>query len=606
MPGTAIAADSPSNRTLYEDGPSGRFLLNGGWHTRADPGDRGLKAGLFKSTSLTGWLPTRIPNAANAGDFSAKSYVGSVQWYRKDFFVPSASARSRWILRFESVNYRATVWLNGRRIGRHTGAYLPFEVPAESIKRRGVNRLVVRVDSRRGELDVPSLVQRGGGNFTGGWWNYTGILREVYLRQVDGLDLRNVFVRPKLNCTTCPAQVSIEALVHNLSKRTQEAAAEATVGGHTLSFEPVSVRPGKARRIRGSLRIEEPKLWSPGDPNLYSVKIAVRNGSGSVAQRYTLQTGIRSIEVKGGRMLLNGKRVDFRGASMHEDDAARGAALTPEDIRANFELLGDLGATMTRSHYPLHPLALELADRKGLALWSEIPVYQMQDTLFRDRHVRSLSLRMAREMVLRDRNHPSVIVWSLGNENTNRPGVGFRRYIRQARRAVKRLDPTRLIGLAFPGYPNTGEISLYHGLDALGVNSYFGWYPGPGGTVEDRSGLGPYLDVLRKTYPRQAIFVTEFGAEANHPGPLNQKGTYEFQSDLLAYHLSVYAARSWLNGALVWILKDFRVKPDYDGGNPTPHPPMNEKGLVDDKGERKPSFQIVQQAIQRLAATDGQ
>jgi beta-glucuronidase len=593
-------ADTPTPGALYRDGPSGRYLIGGTWYTRADAGDRGIADGLPKASGLTGWLRTSVPNAANAGNFSSASYLGSVQWYRKDFSVPAAPARASWVLRFESVNYRATVWLNGRLIGRHSGAYLPFELAATSLRRGAVNRLVVRVDSRRSELDVPSLAQRSDGRFVGGWWNYTGILREVYLRRVERLDFSNVLVRPRLPCRACAARVAVEALVRNVGRRAAVASAEAHLAGHTLVFDPVRVPPGRSRRLRSNLRIDNPNLWSPESPHLYEVRLVLRDGEGSVLQRYDLHTGIRSLGLRRGRLFLNERAVDLRGASMHEDDALRGAALTPDQIRRDFELLRDLGATMTRAHYPMHPLALELADRYGIVVWSEIPVYQMQDRLFRNNHVRRLSLRMVREMVLRDRDHPSVIVWSVGNENTQKPGPGFRRYVRQARRAAKRLDPTRLVGLAVPGYPTVGRQSLYATLDALGVNDYFGWYPGPDGSIADRAGLGPYLDTLHEYYPRQALFVTEFGAEANRAGPVTEKGTYEFQRDFLAYHLSVYATKPFLNGALVWILRDFRVKPGYDGGNPEPQPPVNFKGLVDDAGDRKPAFTVVQRALQGM------
>jgi beta-glucuronidase len=248
---------------------------------------------------------------------------------------------------------------------------------------------------------------------------------------------------------------------------------------------------------------------------------------------------------------------------------------------------------MTRSHYPLHPLTLELADRYGIAVWSEIPVYQMQDMLFRNARVRKRSVQMLRDLIKRDRNHASVLVWSVGNENTTRPGPGFVRYVREAKHLAKRLDPTRLVGLAFPGYPTIGRQALYTELDALGVNDYFGWYPGPENSIARREDLGPYLDRLHSDYPAQALFVTEFGAEANRSGPATEKGTFEFQQDFLAYHLQVFAERPFVNAALVWILRDFRVKPFYDGGNPTPDPPNNRKGLVDYAGTKKPAFEAV-------------
>jgi beta-glucuronidase len=309
-----------------------------------------------------------------------------------------------------------------------------------------------------------------------------------------------------------------------------------------------------------------------------------------------LHTGIRSIQVDGGgRLLLNGQPVSLRGASMHEDDPQRGAALGAPELRGNIDLLRDLGANMTRAHYPLHPLTVELADRYGILLWSEVPVYQLRDALFRRARLRRQALEMIRTLVNRDRSHPSVLVWSVGNENTTQPGRGFTRYVTSAARLVRRLDPTRLVGLSFQGYPTVGRQSLYAKLDALGVNDYFGWYQGPQGSIADRAALGPYLERLHDDYRRQALFITEFGAEATRPGPVTEKGTFAFQQDFLAYHLGVYAQKPFINGALVWILRDFRVKPGYDGGNPQPVPPYNSKGLLDAAGNRKPAFDTVRQ-----------
>jgi beta-glucuronidase len=583
-------AETPTAGTVYRDGPSGRYLVGGTWYRRSDRADRGLRRGYQRQTSRRGWRAVTIPNAANATDNSTRSYVGGVWWYRKDFELPSSSTALQWILRFESVNNRATVWLNGRRLGAHTGGYLPFELATKGLLRRGSNRLVVRVDSRRRALDVPAGGARRGGRYVGGWWNYAGILREVYLRKVEGLDMVNVNVRPDLPDPDGAATVRVRAIVANYTPASADATLEGTVAGHRIAFTGAIVPARGFHIFRGSVKVENPKLWTPSQPNLYRLQLSLSN-DGEEVQSYSQHTGIRSIRVdENGRVLLNGKTVFLRGASLHEDDPTTGAALSPAQIRNDVELLRQLGASMTRAHYPLHPLTLELADRYGILVWSEVPVYQMADSLFRRAAVRRQAVGMVRDMVNRDRSHPSVLVWSLGNENTSRPGTGFTRYIRSAARVARQLDPTRLVGLAFPGYPTVGKQQLYTELDALGVNDYFGWYTGPQNSIADRSGLSAYLERLHDDYRSQALFVTEFGAEAARQGPVTEKGTFAFQQDFLAYHMSVFAQKPYLNGALVWILRDFKVKPGYDGGNPVPTPPYNAKGLVDAGGTKKPSF----------------
>jgi beta-glucuronidase len=258
----------PTPGALYRDGPSGRYSLGGSWYLRADPADQGRKARWQRSGSLAGWNGIEVPNAANAGDFSEQSYLGSVYWYRKDFNVPRAPHGSRWILRFESVNYRATVWINGKPIGSHAGAYLPFELEASHLKRRGTNHLVVRVDSRRGPLDVPSLALRRDGRYTGGWWNYAGILREVYLRQVKRFDFKDVLVRTHLRCRRCDATIDVTATVANVGGQPALATVEGAAARKPLNFKPAVVAGSETRRFKAKLKLENPRLWSPGNPSL--------------------------------------------------------------------------------------------------------------------------------------------------------------------------------------------------------------------------------------------------------------------------------------------------------------------------------------------------
>jgi beta-glucuronidase len=593
------AATAPKAKTIGRDGPSGRYLLDGQWYERVDPPGGGERSGLPASETLLGWRPVVVPVAVNAGDFTISSYTGSIHWYRKDFELPRSRGGTSWRFRFESVNHRARIWLNGRPLGSHVGAYLPFEVPARSI-RKGVNHLVVRVDSRRGPEDIPPLSERATGAFEGGWWNYNGILRDVYLRKVRKLDLEYAFVRPKLRCRRCRATVTIDARVRNVTRVARRARLAGSFGGRPVRFHARRVPGFGSARFSARLRIGNPRLWEPGHPYLYRLRLLVLDQRGRTVQRYRAHTGIRSVRVNRlGRIELNGREVNLRGAAIHEDSLDRGAALSTAQMEQAFRNLRDLGATITRAHYPLSPYELELADRYGIMVWSEIPVYRMKSTLFNIPAIRAGALRMLRQEVTRDYNHPSVLVWSLGNENASRPKRGLRRYIRIAARTVEHMDPTRLTGIAISGYPTVEKQRIYLRLDVIGINDYFGWYPGPASTIADPRGLDGYLDRMHSDFPHQALMVTEFGAEANRHGPVTEKGTYEFQSDFLAYHLRVFASKPFINAAIVWALHDFRVKPGWAGGNPLPHPPVNEKGLIDDTGFRKPAFDTVRKIFER-------
>jgi beta-glucuronidase len=225
-------------------------------------------------------------------------------------------------VRFESVNYRSKIWLNGRPIGTNRGAYLPFEIrlPASAVRRGGVNRLVIRVDSRRKQTDFPPSGLSAEGRPTGGWWNYGGLLREVYLRRIDDVDVNTAVVRPTL--PLCDVRGHRRLPHHDAQLRRPRAARARRRPlrrpSGSRSAAPWSARAA-SRPSHGASRSARPRLWSPADPELYDASFAVRSGD-RVLQRYTLRTGIRSIAVSGdGRLLLNGAPLNFRGMAIHED-----------------------------------------------------------------------------------------------------------------------------------------------------------------------------------------------------------------------------------------------------------------------------------------------
>src|SRR5919198_3396855 len=180
----------PRQQALFEDGPSGRYLLDQGWSTRADPHNRGLRQHWERRAARAGFRSVSVPNAFNARDHTARGERSRVQWYRESFLLPGAKSASGWRIRFESVNVRATVWLNGRELGSHVGADLPFELNAGGAVRNGINVLAVRVDGRASRNDIPPAGRERG------WWNYGGSPREGHQRKGGELDLGDPPINP--------------------------------------------------------------------------------------------------------------------------------------------------------------------------------------------------------------------------------------------------------------------------------------------------------------------------------------------------------------------------------------------------------------------------
>ena len=594
---TASAQDTPKRQALYADGPDNRHLMDGEWLFRLDPGNRGLSEGFMRGAGRAGWNPVTVPNAWNAGDESPASMRGTVGWYRKDFRLPSRSSRYDWTLRFESVNYRSRVWLNGKPVGSNRGAYLPFElrIPRSALKRGGVNRLVVRVENIRKTFDLPPSGFTRTSVPTGGWWNYGGILREVYLKRVDRVDINTVQVLPDLPCRTCAARMRFRVTVRNFADRAQTVRISGRFGRQAVRFRRKAVGGKRFSTFTTSIRVGNPRLWSPRNPRLYNVRLDVRAGDRRVVT-HRLKSGIRSVKVVNGKLTLNGLPVNIRGVSLHEDDRKLGFAIDNQ-IRERFVAdAKEVGATMLRSHYPLHPYLHELADREGMLVWSEIPMYALKTEKLKSEIVRKVGANELRDNVLANGNHPSIITWSVGNELSARPGPVQGDYLRRAANQARALDPTRPIAYAVAGYPGAGCQTEYAPLDIIGINEYFGWYPGPNGQIADRTTLSEYLDSVRACYPNKAIMITEFGAEANRSGPVEEKGTYEFQQDFVNYHLGVYATKPWLSGALYWTLKEFRVRPEWDGGNPRPSGVIHQKAVINYDGARKPAFTDLQRS----------
>jgi beta-glucuronidase len=585
----------PTHSVVAADGQTDRYLLGGTWLYRADRADVGVSQGWWQPTSSTaGWSPVSVPNAYNAGDLSTQSWLGYVGWYRRDFTLPSGAfpgyvptAFQHWILRFESVNYYATVWLNGRQIATHGGAFLPWEVNLNGLH-GGVNTLVIRVDDRTTSNSLPP----GPGS---NWWNFGGILREVYLRAVAKVDLQQVQIRPLLKCPGCAATISEQARLHNVTNVPQTVRLHGLYGRVPIAFGQVTVRPHATSTVRASARLPHPRLWAPGSPALYKATLTLTDAHGRPLGGYLDYSGVRSVTVKNGRLFLNGRLLHLRGVDMQEQNVSSGGALSPEQTQALIGWARQLDATIIRAHYPVGPLMEELADRDGILIWSEVPAFGIPDAILRQPSTQAQARQLLAKNVLENQNHPSILLWSIGNELPTPPTGAEGRYIKAATKLVHRLDPTRPVGIAIPTWGGEPCSAAYRPLDVIGGNEYFGLFDEGGGSTDDRSQLGPFLDSFRACYPNKALFVTEFGFDGNRNGPVEEYGSYQFQANMLAYHLGVFASKPWLAGALVQILQDFASYPGYNGANPYPNTSINGKGLVDQRGGLKPAFSVVSQ-----------
>jgi beta-glucuronidase len=604
LAGTAIAqAQGPSNPNpspptkgaLYREGQYGRYLLGGTWLFRPDTTDVGIAQGWWRDVaSAEGWSQVAVPNAYNAGDFSNASMNGYVGWYRRDFTLPADAFASyvprsarHWIIRFESVNYGATVWLNGRLVGSHAGADLPFEFDLDRL-RRGVNRLIVRVDDRRGPSDVPA-------GPSGGWWNYGGILREVYLRAVQTVDIKQAMVRPVLECARCGATIEARAVIRNVSGRRQTIRLTGRYGGARLDFGATTIRAGETWTAIASAKIAQPHLWSPTDPFLYRATLRLADTYGRPLGGYVTYSGIRKIAVRGGHLSLNGRLLNLRGVALHEQNISTGAALSPAQIGQLIGWVRELGADMIRVQYPPNPQLLELADRYGILIWDEIQLWRPSTAALANPSVVGLAESDLAQNIIDNQNHPSMLVWSIGNEFPTPVPTAEKRYISAAAKLVHKLDPTRPVGTTISDWPGLPcQKAAYAPLDVLGLSDYFGWFTAGGGTTDDRDGLSPFLDSFRACYPRQALMVDEFGFDGSRDGPVEVRGTYAFQANTVAFHLGVFATKPWLSGASYWLLQDWVAWPGWDGDDPSGTPPFEQKGLVDFNGNPKPAFAVVQ------------
>jgi beta-glucuronidase len=530
------------------------FDLSGFWDFCFDPQGIGENQGWFQGLQES--VPIAVPASWNDQFADSRDYLG-LGWYQTFFTIPWGWNDRKIFIRFGSVNYLATVWLNGKLIGTHEGGHLPFEFDITKHVRKEDNHLVVCVDGALAPDRVPpgnvpadprdvSFFQNfPASNFD--FFPYCGIQRPVsiYANHPDAID--DLIVSTQISGTT--GTVSME-----LSCPASSCVVHFSLSGQGIQINCESmVVNGKAQAV---FTVPEAALWEPDAPNLYSLKAELIHDS-QVIDQYKLSIGIRTIAVQGDALLLNGKPIQLRGFGRHEDFPIIGRGFLPAVMVKDYSLLQWVGANSFRtSHYPYSEEMLNLADQLGFLVIAETPAVGL---FFAEEGLQKrnqLCAQYTRELIERDRNHPSVIMWSLANEPHSRPGISTPIF-KGLHDLAKSLDPTRPVTLVSD--IGLGEEALEF-LDVVCINRYCGWYSEAAQLGLGLERLSAEMDVIHDRFPKPFI-LTEFGADAIpgiHADP-SEVFSEEYQAEMILSYIELLNSKPYFVGQHIWNLCDFKT-----------------------------------------------
>lgn len=501
-----------------------------------------------------------IPTDWNTADEKLFFYEGTV-WFKKSFNYQHKPGKKA-VLYFGAVNYDAKVWVNGRKVGEHVGGFTPFNFDVTEILKDGDNFVVVKVDNKREQDNVPTL------NFD--WWNYGGITREVLLVEVPDTYIEDYYVQlakgeagliegwVKLN----EAKAGVEVIVDIPELKLKQ----------TLKTNA----DGKAQFAVKA----KPELWSPENPKLYKVTVSKAD------ETLYDEIGFRTIETRGREILLNGKSVFLRGVSIHEEAPFRqGRAWSEADAHTLLSWAKELGCNYVRlAHYPHNEHMVREAEKMGIMVWSEIPVYWTISWENADTYKNAEA--QLRDEITRDRNRCAIIIWSVANETPH--GEARDKFLSSLAKYCHVNDPVRLVSMAMEvtsttsGNLNRLQDNMHQYVDVVAFNEYVGWY---------RDTKAARNMVWEIPYEKPAI-ISEFGGGAlqGWHGSADQRFTEEFQEDLYKANVDMFERIEGLAGTSPWILMDFRSPRRQLFGV---QDFFNRKGLVSEKGIKKLAFYVM-------------
>jgi beta-glucuronidase len=561
--------------------------LDGQWQAIVDPYESGFydyryqpsANGFFKNAkpnNKSDLIEYDFDNSASLrvpGDWNTQRdqlffYEGSI-WYKKSFDY-QRRPNTRLFVYFGAANYQADVYLNGQKLGQHEGGFTPFNFEITNLVQSTGNFLIVKVDNKRRRDAVPTLMTD--------WWNYGGLTRDVKLVEMPTTFVHDYMIQLKKGSRqriTGWIKLAGDKLNQRITVRIPEAGVSRTFNTDASGSAVIDFNADLT-------------LWSPGNPKLYDVTIEAET------DQVRDQIGFRSIETKGTEILLNGRPIFLRGVCIHEEAPVRGGrAYSQEDARKLLGWAKELGANFVRlAHYPHNESMIREADRMGIMVWSEIPVYWT--ILWENPATLENARNQLTDMIGRDKNRAAVVIWSVANET---PLSDARlSFLRKLIEHARSLDPTRLMSAAMERHYTDAKTQMIDDplgeyLDVLGCNEYVGWY----------DGLPAKADGLEwKTKYQKPLVMSEFGGDAlyGHHGDASERWTEEYQENLYRHQLGMLKRIPFLRGTAPWILTDFR----------SPRRPLpkiqdywNRKGLISSGGEKKKAFYVMQQYYRELS-----
>ncbi|MBO5286840.1 MAG: beta-glucuronidase [Clostridia bacterium] len=544
--------------------------LNGPWKFLADAECVGEEKGYFNG--LPEGENVIVPSCWN-NELRLLNFEGC-GWYERKLLTDGGTI----LLQFESAMTKATVWLDGVKIGEHYGAFTAFEFILNNVS-DGEHTLIVCVDNR---IDKKSFPQR----YTD-WFNYGGIARDVSLHQLKGISILNNHIVYSLSEDLSVATVNARLELYNACGTSTSSPVTVKVGDYTIYEGDVSLDAYETKSISTPcVKIEDIKLWDTSSPNLYTVVASTETDD------LIDKVGFRRIEVKDGDILLNNRSIELLGINRHEEHPDWGFAFPDKLMKKDIDLILNMGCNTIRgSHYPNAKIFVDMLDAKGILFWSEIPMWGCGFSweALQDPVIISRGLNMHKEMTRQYYNHPSIIIWGMHNEIDTSKDFTID-LTKQYYEHLREFGGNRLITHA-SNHPLNDVCMDYN--DIVCINIYHGWYNyGGSGSLKDWDKF--VLDLEKRlaemNWSDKPVIMSEFGAAALagfHSHFDTVRWSEEYQRDLIEYCLELFHRTPYMRGTYVWQFCNIRTSHSMDINRVRY---FNNKGVLDEYRNPKSSY----------------